>query len=170
MPHSLAGADAFLKSQLHRCFHLRRRIFTIQLQDRNKILDSSGIASALAQTVLQLLQACRPARLPLTDRPGTVERLRPLVQQIQVMIRIKLPFVATIQSFMAGQSATLEMDIDPVNAKYHRHLLTGVAGWYRIVIPVDHYGAVFIHFPHLHLFVAKQRRRQCQQVLSFRLV
>lgn len=73
-------------------------MLAVEHQGRNKILGSSGFSLSLAEAIQKLFITFRPDRPPLTDWPGTFKGHGPFLEKIQIMIRIKLPFIVAVKT------------------------------------------------------------------------
>ncbi len=117
------------KRRLHCCLNLRCFIVPIQHQNRAKIPGSIGSSLRKTEALQKSFKDFRSAYSPVADRSGAVKSHGPFLEQIEVMVRVKLPFVVAVKPFVNSKPAGLELNFNTVHSKEYRYLLTGITGW-----------------------------------------
>ena len=105
------------KRRLHCCLNLRCFIVPIQHQNRAKIPGSIGSSLRKTEALQKSFKDFRSAYSPVADGSGAVKSHGPFLEQIEVMVRVKLPFVAAVKPFVNSKPAGLEINFNTVHSR-----------------------------------------------------
>lgn len=162
MFHSGAATHTILYRSLYRCFHLSGRMVTVEHQHHDKITGPIGFAMTCYKPASKPLQGLRPILAPLLDGPGRIESPRPLVKQVQVMVRGELPFVVAKHPLMDRYLFAPLEDLHPIHPEDRRYWKPHIGGGNRIAVFIQDHGCIRVYLALHRLDVAVRMRRECQ--------
>src|SRR5665647_128104 len=111
MFHSLARTEMMGQSQFHGRLNLLPRILSVEHEHGDKILDAHGFSLTCLESGQELFQRRRPRFPPTAQRTGAMEGPWPLLNQLQVVVRVKLPFVVTKEPWVSGELFAVREDL-----------------------------------------------------------
>ena len=142
--HAVAGANTIRDRQIHGRFNLAGLIIPVEQENTNKILDPFCFALSAAKTFQQKMQGLRPDLSPLLDGPGAMESHGPSLNQFEVMIGVKTPFIVAVQTLMRSQLLRAEKNLHPIRVEQHLHPEPRITARDGLSVLIHNDGRIFV--------------------------
>ena len=95
-----------------------------------------------------------------------MEGPRPLLNQLQIVVRVKLPFVVAKEPWVSGELFAVMEDLQAGHGEMDLDLQTGIEGGYGIAILIYDHRGIGIHFTGRGLDDGERHVRQRQETGS----
>lgn len=155
MEYALAGTDVVFYSQLCCSFDFSGFMLSVEHEHVDEILDPFCLPLGTAKSLQKKAQGLRAAFPPLPDGACTVEGHGPLLDQFEVVIKIKTPFVVAVCSCVSGQLFGPGKNIDPIRVKQYSYPKARIWARNGITIFIYHHSGVLVSATVACLYVAK---------------